>query len=547
MSDDVTDDDVVQDDQSGDEAAVQPFELSPIPRAKSIRKYTAQAASVRSSATIGSLLGDVYYAVISIAIAIGVALGASQAMRVALPPEPDIRSPLNLSLASLVIVILIALGGVVLSLAGRLGPVGAGGAEAAWWLGLPVDRRGLLRPSARRLPVLAGLVVAVIVALLDAGLLADQGSRVVRVASASALVAAGIVLVAAVGQSASVSRRAIAFLGDVLLFLAPVVAVVLASVGSTTNEVPAPPWWLVGVLVVVAVALAYLVDSRLGRMPSRTLRESGSVATQAAGAVVSMDSRELGRALTDGAAAPVRRWTSRLRTARGPASALVTADIVVLRRSARHVVQLFVAALVPVLVSSVPELASPFGVLLSLLVAGYVAMSATGEGARRAEMAPILDRLLPIEAQSVRRLRMIVPAGAMALWSVVAFAAVGRWASDVPNWIVLGLIATPVWAAAAVRSSYRPAPDWGGALVSTPMGALPTGVATVLARGPDVVVLGLLPVWIAVLLRTINTPLMIAQIVLSAIAVAIASSIKKGSLMERMMDAQENAKAGAAR
>ena len=49
------------------------------------------------------------------------------------------------------------------------------------------------------------------------------------------------------------------------------------------------------------------------------------------------------------------------------------------------------------------------------------------------------------------------------------------------------------------------------------------------------------------LLRTVNTPLMIAQIALSAIAVAIASSIKKGSLMERMMDAQENAKAGAAR
>lgn len=537
----------VEHDRGEDEPAVQPYELGAVPAARSIRRYTAQAASARSNATIGSLLGDVYYAVISIAISIGVALGFSQAMRVALPPEPDISSPLSLSLASLVIVILIALAGVVLSLAGRLGPVGAGGAEAAWWLGLPVDRRGLLRPSSRRLPLLAGFVGAVIVALLDAGLLADEGSRVVRVAAAAALVAAGIVLVAGVGQSASVSRRTIALVGDVLLFLAPVAAVLLASVGWSVDEVPGPPWWLVAVLLVVVAGLAYLVDSRLGRMPEKTLRESGSVATQAAGAVVSMDSRELGRALTDGAAAPVRRWTSKLRTARGPATALVTADLVVLRRSARHVVQLAVAALVPVLVSTVPQLASPFGVLLAVLVAGYVAMSATGEGARRAEMAPILDRLLPIDAQTVRRLRMIVPAGAMLLWSVVAFAAVGRWASDVPNWIALGVISTPVWAAAAVRSSYRPAPDWGGALVSTPMGALPTGVASVLARGPDLVVLGLLPVWIALLLRTINTPLMLAQICLSAIAVAIASSIKKGSLMERMMDAQENAKAGATR
>ncbi len=539
--------DAVDEHDEHDEPAVQPFELGEVPSAKSIRRFTAQAANARGGASIGSLLGGVYYAGISIAISIGIALGAAQAMRAALPPAPEVEAPLSLSLATLVVVILVALAGVLLSLAGRLGPVGAGGAEAAWWLGLPVDRRGLLRPAARRLPLLAGLVAAVVVALLDAGLLADPGMRVVRVAATAALVAAGIVLLAAVGQSASVSRRSIALVGDVLLFLAPVAAVVLAGIGWSVDEVPSAPWWFVAALVPVIALLAVLVDRRLGRMPARNLRESGSVASQAVGAVVSMDSRELGRALTDGAAAPVRRWTSPLLTARGPVSALITADVVVLRRSARHVVQLGVAALVPVLVSTVPQLASPFGVLLGLLVAGYVAMSATGEGARRAEMAPILDRLLPIEAKTVRRLRMVVPAGAMALWSVVAFAAVGRWASDVPAWIALGLVSTPVWAAAAVRASYRPAPDWGGALVSTPMGALPTGVATVLARGPDLVVLCLLPVWIAVLLRTVNPLLLYIQVALSLIAVAIASSIRTGSLMERMMEAQDQSAAGTRR
>ena len=534
-------------DTHDDEPAVQPFELGDVPSAKSIRRFTAQAANARGGANIGELLGSVYYAVISIAISVGIALGFAQAMRASLPPSPDVEAPLSLSLATLVVVIIVALAGALLSLAGRLGPVGAGGAEAAWWLGLPVDRRGLLRPAARRLPLLAGFVAAVLVALLDAGLLSDPGLRVVRVAATAALVAAGIVLVAAVGQSASVSRRSIALAGDVLLFLAPVAAVVLARVGWSVDELPSAPWWVVAALVPVVVALAVVVDRRLGRMPARSLRESGSVATQAVGAVVSMDSRELGRALTDGAAAPVRRWVSRLRTARGPVSALITADVVVLRRSARHLVQLVVAALVPVLVSTVPQLASSVGVLLALLVAGSVAMSATGEGARRAEMAPILDRLLPIEAKTVRRLRMVVPAAAMALWSVVAFAAVGRWASDVPGWIALGLASTPVWAAAAVRASYRPAPDWGGALVSTPMGALPTGVATVLARGPDLVVLCLLPVWIAVLLRTVNATLLYVQIILSIIAVAVASSIRTRSLMETLMDAQEQERAGARR
>ncbi|NUU16446.1 hypothetical protein HP550_04185 [Cellulomonas humilata] len=534
-------------DAHEDEPAVQPFEVGEVPSAKSIRRFTSQAANARGGANVGDLLSSVYYAVISIAISVGLALGFAQAMRASLPPSPDVEAPLSLSLATLVVVIIVALAGALLSLAGRLGPVGAGGAEAAWWLALPVDRRGLLRPAARRLPLLAGFVGAVLVALLDAGLLADPGLRVVRVAATAALVAAGIVLVAAVGQSASVSRRSIALAGDVLLFLAPVAAVVLARVGWSVDEVPGAPWWLVVALVPVVAGLAVFVDRRLGRMPARSLRESGSVATQAVGAVVSMDSRELGRALTDGAAAPVRRWVSRLRTARGPVSALITADVVVLRRSARHVVQLVVAALVPVLVSTVPQLASTVGVLLALLVAGSVAMSATGEGARRAEMAPILDRLLPIDAKTVRRLRMVVPAVAMALWSVVAFAAVGRWASDVPGWIALGLASTPVWAAAAVRASYRPAPDWGGALVSTPMGALPTGVATVLARGPDLVVLCLLPVWIAVLLRTVNATLLYSQIILSIIAVAVASSIRTRSLMETLMDAQEQERAGARR
>jgi len=465
-----------------DEPVVQPFEVGAVPSAKSIRRFTSQAANARGGASLGSLLGGVYYAVISIAISVGIALGFAQAMRTSLPPAPEVEAPLSLSLATLVVVIIVALAGALLSLAGRLGPVGAGGAEAAWWLGLPVDRRGLLRPAARRLPLLAGFVGAILVALLDAGLLADPGLRVVRVASTAALVAAGIVLLAAVGQSASVSRRSIALAGDVLLFLAPVAAVVLARVGWSVDEVPTAPWWFVVGLVPVVVVLAVVVDRRLGRIPSRTLVESGSVASQAVGAVVSMDSRELGRALTDGAAAPVRRWISPLSTARGPVSALITADLVVLRRSARHMVQLVVAALVPVLVSTVPQLASPVGVLLALLIAGSVATSATAEGARRAEMAPILDRLLPIDAKTVRRLRMVVPAAAMLLWSVVAFAAVGRWASDVPGWVALG-----------------------------------------------------------------NAPLLYSQIVLSVIAVAIASSIRTRSLMETLMDAQEQERAGARR
>uniref|UniRef100_UPI0028E203EE DUF6297 family protein n=1 Tax=uncultured Cellulomonas sp. TaxID=189682 RepID=UPI0028E203EE len=141
-----------------DEPAVQPFEVGEVPSARSIRRFTTQAANARGGASVGALLSSVYYAVISIAISIGLALGFAQAMRASLPGAPEVEAPLTLSLATLVVVIVVALAGALLSLAGRLGPVGAGGAEAAWWLGLPVDRRGLLRPAARRLPLLAGFV-----------------------------------------------------------------------------------------------------------------------------------------------------------------------------------------------------------------------------------------------------------------------------------------------------------------------------------------------------------------------------------------------------
>ena len=514
-----------------------PGEVGDVPSARSIRRFTAAAGRARAGASLGSLLGDVYYAVISVAIGAAVAFGVAGQARASLPPAPEVAPPTSLSLPALVVLVLLAAAGVLVSLAGRLGPVGAGGAESAWWLGLPVDRRGLLRPAARRLPLVGAVAGGAVVALLDAGLLGDDGARVVRAAAAGVLVAALLVLVAALVQSAGVPRRRVALVGDVVLGLAAALAIALALGGTSLDAMPVAPWpLLAGVAVVVAV-LVWLVDRRLERIPARSLRESGSVATQAAGAVMSLDSRELGRALTSGSAAPVRRRVSRLRGVRGPATALVVADLAQLRRSPRHVVQLVVAALLPWQATVVPQLEGVAGVLVALLVGGGFAASAVGEGARQGEMNPILDRLLPLAAKPVRRLRMAVPGAAMLLWSLLAFGALGRWAGAPGAWLALGVVGTPVWAAATVRAAYRPGPNWSKPLVATPLGALPTGVASVVARGPDLIVLCLLPTWIAVVLRAVTPTLLLAQVALSAIAVAVASSIATGTLMDRLFEA----------
>lgn len=526
--------------------AVQPSQgVTPVPAARSIRRYTAQVARRRSGAGLGEVLGDVYYAVVTTAIGLGVALGVAGQLRTALPHVPDQALPTGISLPTVVAVVAVLVAGAVLSLGARLGPVGAGGAEATWWLGSPVDRRGLLRPAARRLPVVAGVVGAVVVALLDGGLLADHGvGHVLRIGAAAGLLCAALVLLAGLAQSRGVPRRTTAVVGDLVVAAAPVLALVAALAGWRVTALPDVPAAVLGAAALAVGALAWWLDTRLDRIRGRHLRESGSVATQAAGAVVSLDSRELGRALSDSAARPRRRSVRRMRLVRGPVSAVVVADVTVLLRSPRHLVQLVVSALVPVVVVVTPQLAGVLGVVVAVLVSGYVGMLATAEGARRAEMAPVVDRLLPLSAARVRRARLVVPGVAMLLWSVVAFAAIGRWEGDPLPWLVLGAVSAPVWAGAAVRGAYRPAPNWQGPLVSTPMGALPGGVAGVLSRGPDVAVLGMVPVVICVALGTVVPTLVVVQAVASAIALAFGSSTSTKTMMDRLAEATEPEKGG---
>lgn len=522
------------------------FELGEVPSARSIRQFTARAARARAGASVGTLLTDVYTAVTSVVISVLIVLGVVQQLGDALPPAPVVHAPGGLSLPVLVALVLLAGAGALLSTAGRLGPVGAEGAQAAWWLPLPVDRRGLLRPAAVRVPVVAALAGGAVVVVLEAGLLGRTGGDLLRAGLLGALLAAVVVLVAAVAQTRGTPRRRTALVGDVVLVAAPLLAGAVVLLGRTPASLPSPSWFVVAPAAVAAAGLAVVVDRRLGVLPGRTLREGGSVATQAVGAVVSLDSRELGRALTGGAAPSVRRRVSRLRTVRGPATALVTTDLVTLRRSLRHVVQIVVGVGLPVLATVVPQLASPAGVLVAVLLGGATAASASAEGARWAEMAPVLDRLLPLDHRTVRRLRMVVPGLVALVWSLVAFAAVGRWAGAPQDWLVLAVVASPVWAAAAVRAAYRPAPRWDKPLVATPAGALPTGVLQVIARGPDLVAFCLLPLWVAIGLGTVTTWMVTAQVWLSVIAVLVASSTAEKGWMERMLEDQGERRGAAA-
>lgn len=517
------------------------------PSGRALRRWVVETGNRHGArGGLGEVLDDLYYAAVTGVIGVALALGSAQSLRSVLEPPTPTGAPEGPGVASAVPWLLLAGLALVVSLAGRLGPVGVGGAEATWLLGTPVDRRSLLRPAARRLPLLAAGAAAVVVGIIDAGLLADDDAwHVARTAAVGSLTAVLVVVLAGVAQSAQVSRRVVALVGDVLLGLVPLAALVVTlGGGRLPTAVEAPVTALAALAVVVGAAWAVL-DGRLGALRARALRESGSVAAQAAGAIVSLDSRELGRALTDSTTPARRRRARRFRAVRGPVGALLLADALVLTRSTRHLVQVLVAAAVPVAVSRTPELAGPGMFVLVVLVVGTVAMSATGEAARRAEMQPSVDRLLPLSDRAVRRLHMLVPGVAMLGWSLVAYAAVGAWWGGGPaRWLALGLVATPVWAAAAVRAAFRPPPNWGGPLVSSPMGALPGGVAGLVARGPDVVLLGHVPVVVALVTGAVPPVLLVVQGAVSAICVAVASSTDTRSWTEKMADASAP-KAGA--
>lgn len=494
------------------------------PTGRGVRAHARRTTRTRTGAGLGQVLGDLYTIVFSVAIGLTMAMSAAGGLAEEWH-SPDAAPDAVLDPAWVAVLALVAVLGAVLSLATRLGPVALGSAEAAWWLPLPVDRRSLLRPAALRVPVVAGVGAGAVGGVLGMLAFPEPGAaRILGAVATAGVVAAALVALAGLAQTARLPRRLLTRIGDGLLGAAPVVGLLLVlrppSASTVTAGVPVA---LVAGAAVLAVAAGVALDVRLGRVPDAELRERGAVAGQALGAVVSLDSRELGRALTENPRHQRRRRSSRLGWVAGPASAVVTADALLLVRSPRRVAQVAVAACLPV----AALLAGAWGAAAlapALLVGGYVATLATAEGSRRAETAPVLDRLVPLAAASVRRLRLLVPGVVMLGWSLVVFGALAGRTAD-QAWLLLGVVAAPVWGAAAVRGAYRSAPDWSGPLVASPFGALPPGVASVLARGPDVVVLGLAPVLVALAVGAVPPVVVAVQAAVSAIAVAVATHV----------------------
>ena len=384
--------------------------------------------------------------------------------------------------------------GVALHQLGAVGPVLASQASSSWVLSTPGDRAVLLRPALRGAAVLAGAAGAVIGAALA---LLGRGGPVTTLLAGAAGLAAGV---AAAGLSALAQQRGrvglVRRVGDGLLAVGAVG--LLTALGVRGWAPPVPPRAVGQAVVLALVVLAVLAVSTgrrgLGRLTRADVAGGAELMAGVAGAAYSMDPALLGEVLA------VRRWrrVGRVRSRRGHgrgALAVVLRDADRTLRSPRRLVAVAVGVLVPVFLTR-------FGlgpaVPLTIVLGAAVVASAMAGMLRRVERSDGLARWLPLSDRDRALTLLVVPGALTLVWAGAATLMSGAAATTTMGagtvWTTVALAATLAGLAAAVRSARRPAADAGaGATFDTPLGPLPIGMLRQLVRGPDVLIVAVLP------------------------------------------------------
>jgi len=528
------------------EHVLRPVADGPGSSAAQLRATVRRASRRASGATLGDLLGDVYTGVFAVALA-ALVLSGSRGSVGALGGVSALGEPLTgagvpaavLAAAALLLVV-----GAACGLLGRLGPLSLPPPQAAWWLPLPLDRAPLLRPVLLRRSAAVALVVG---AASAAALVLVLPATTPAATLAGACVAAAgtaVVLVAVAGlvQVARGAARPLVVLGDGLVLLAPLLVVVgaveeLLPVGSALDLLPQATGVATGataaaatVAVVAAAAAVAVLAARTGRAPGASLASAGALSAHVAGSGALLDTRALGRALSDppgagrrGARRRSSRWT-RSAVVRGPFSALVVADLLGVLRTPRRVVTALVLAVLPAGAASAAG-DSRAVVLVVLLACGYAAATTLAEPVRVRVLAPGLDGVLPVAPGAAAGAHLLALALSTTAVTALSAGALGLLA---PGAVPLALVVAtgPGLAAAALRGASRPELDPGSAVVATAAGPVPVAVLTSLVRGPDLSVVAVLPLAVGTLALASGGRLLPgAELALAAVALLLGAGL----------------------
>jgi len=120
-----------------------------------------------------------------------------------------------------------------------------------------------------------------------------------------------------------------------------------------------------------------------------------------------------------------------------------------------------------------------------------------------------------------------MPAMVLACWMGGLTGILAALGAAGPLLVVMGVAAGAGMAAGTLRAAARPATDWSRPPVETPFGPVPRDQLSTLLRGTDLTVLVMFPVMLALILDAASPMLVLAQLALSAGAIAFQARFAK--------------------
>ncbi|MGO2542848.1 MAG: DUF6297 family protein [Specibacter sp.] len=443
--------------------------------------------------------------------------------------------PFPASVAMSLMLLLGSAYGVVLAC--RTGPVATSRAQGYWWLSLPTDRRKLaLGPIAKKLlwtGSVAGLCMAPVAALSSPA----HGVSSVILACLTAVFLGALIIASAVALQISGRQRIVetcaraVSAGILLALLLPTVIPrndeFLAALTPVLQVFPSSwplvvahgriwPLFAMFTMAVLGCAWAY---TGLGRLYRADLVAAGGITGHASSALYFADFRELGQALrTDSGGR--KRFNITTWVPKSPAGVLVFADVVAFMRKPQTVGTLVVLGLLPGATTLIEGLGSAIIVVTVLFLTGWRVAVTSSTIAQQYADRPALDRLLPLGATAQLRLHAVVPVLATIAWSALSFGLLALLGASSEGFstsalLGMGMLSGVGLAGAAMRMAYRPAPDWAS-VEGTMLTVLQSnGIIESYTRGPDFVVLAMLPTLLALVTGTLTVWLLVLQIVTS--------------------------------
>lgn len=450
------------------------------PSAAQLRRTLTRSRQTHSNRTFWDVAQDAYVAAFSVVIIAVMTISAF--VDIAGQLTSCAGSGCRIARGPLPVLVILAVAGASIRLLGAVGPVSSSRAVATWMLATPVDRKGLLRrPFALGSTVSAGVCI---LCLVVAGVVA--GADVRGIVSAGALGAAVGALAAAsttLTQSRARARRGLVVLADVLLLGALVVLALVASgyrvIDAAWLDSPLVPA-AAGAGVVLAVALLVWATRLLGTLGLPEVVAGGELLAGLAGAAYALDLALIGEMVAARRFRVLGARPSLWGHLSGPA-AIVERELLRLTRSPGRFAGFIAFGLVPYLFDRAGL--TPISPVVAGL-AGYLAVRWSAAGLRRVWRSPGLRRAIPFDLPAQLVCFAAVPAVLSLVWAAgVSFALPGRWS------VGLLVVALSVLAGVVRAASAQP-PSYSGALVSSPMGALPPGMFTMVVRGPDAALVG---------------------------------------------------------